>query len=82
MLNATGKLSCEVCGFDFKARYGDLGEGYAECHHTIPVSQLKKQQKTKLSDLSILCANCHRMIHRSRPMLSIEQLKEQLLIVQ
>ena len=77
----TGKLDCEVCGFDFKARYGELGEGYAECHHTIPVSKLKKQQKTKLSDLSILCANCHRMIHRSRPMLSIEQLKDRLQIV-
>ena len=76
VLELTGKLECEVCGFDFKEQYGDLGEGFAECHHTIPVSKLKKQQKTKLSDLSILCANCHRMIHRSKPMLSIEQLKE------
>ena len=76
VLELTGILECEVCGFDFKEQYGDLGEGFAECHHTIPVSKLKKQQKTKLSDLSILCANCHRMIHRSKPMFSIVQLQE------
>jgi len=76
VMELTGKLECEACGFDFKEQYGDLGEGFAECHHTIPVSKLKKRQKTKLSDLAILCANCHRMIHRSKPMLSIVQLKE------
>ena len=76
VFESTGKLDCEVCGFDFKERYGELGEGFAECHHTMPVSKLKKQQKTKLSDLSILCANCHRMIHSKRPWLSIDELKE------
>jgi predicted HNH restriction endonuclease len=30
-----------MCGFDFKDKYGELGEGFAECHHTIPVSELK-----------------------------------------
>jgi hypothetical protein len=28
-----GVLACEVCGFDFAAFYGALGDGYAECHH-------------------------------------------------
>ena len=77
-MELTEKLECEVCGFDFKEKYGELGEGFAECHHTIPVSKLKKQQRTKLTDLAILCANCHRMIHRSKPMLTIDKLKEQL----
>ena len=76
VLELKGKLECEVCEFDFKEQYAELGEGFAECHHTIPVSKLKKRQKTKLSDLAILCANCHRMIHRSKPMLSIRELKE------
>lgn len=76
VLNKTGKLECEVCGFDFCKFYGELGKGMAECHHTKPVSELKKGEKTKLSDLSILCANCHRIIHRSKPILSIDQLKD------
>jgi hypothetical protein len=35
-----GRLVCEVenCGFDFKDRYGALGEGYAQVHHLSPLS--------------------------------------------
>jgi len=76
VLKRTGALACEACGFDFKEVYGDLGDGFAECHHTVPVSQLKSGQKTRLSELAILCANCHRMIHKSKPMLTVAQLKE------
>ncbi len=35
-----GKLICEVCGFDFASTYGELGVGYAECHHLIPLAEL------------------------------------------
>jgi 5-methylcytosine-specific restriction enzyme A len=69
-----GRLECEACGFDFEAVYGDLGHGYAECHHTIPLSSLGGQGATRLSDLAIVCANCHRMIHRSHPMLTVSDL--------
>ena len=76
VLADTGRLVCEACDFDFEAVYGDLGEGYAECHHTTPVSELQAGQRTRLSDLAIVCANCHRMIHRSRPMLSVGELQD------
>jgi 5-methylcytosine-specific restriction protein A len=76
VLKKTGKLECEACGFDFRKHYGEHGEGFAECHHLVPVSELRPGTKTRLRDLAILCANCHRMIHRSRPWLSLEQLKE------
>ena len=75
VLNETGSLKCEVCSFDFKQVYGALGEGFAECHHVKPVSMLKPNEKTKIKDLAILCANCHRMIHRERPWKTIEELK-------
>ncbi|HEY0606101.1 MAG TPA: HNH endonuclease [Herpetosiphonaceae bacterium] len=75
VLGETGRLVCEACGFDFEERYGSLGYGFAECHHTIPVSQLTEEHRTRLADLAIVCANCHRMIHRSRPMLSIAELR-------
>lgn len=76
VLSTNGKLACEVCGFDFAKIYGQLGYGFAECHHIVPVSQLTDGQKTKLSDLAIVCANCHRMLHKGRPLLSVGELRE------
>jgi 5-methylcytosine-specific restriction endonuclease McrA len=58
-------LVCEVCGFDFKEQYGQIGEGFAECHHIVPLSQVNGTINSNLSDLAILCSNCHRMIHRN-----------------
>ena len=60
-------LACEVCGFDFHATYGELGRDYAECHHTKPISTMQPGDTTKLADLAIVCANCHRMLHRPNP---------------
>jgi len=71
----TGRLQCEVCGFDFESVYGELGSGFAECHHTKPLADLRAAETTKVADLAIVCANCHRMIHRRRPWLSIDQLR-------
>lgn len=75
-LAAHGSISCEACGFDFLSFYGSRGEGFIECHHRKPVSELHHGERTKLSDLALLCSNCHRMIHRQRPWLSITQLKD------
>jgi 5-methylcytosine-specific restriction enzyme A len=69
-------LVCAACGFDFKARYGSVGEGYIECHHTVPVSELGDGAKTKLKDVALLCSNCHRMVHRRRPWLALPDLRK------
>lgn len=74
-LKSDGRLACQACGFVFKDKYGVLGEGYIECHHVIAVSELKPNSKTKLSDIALLCSNCHRMVHRRRPSLSMDELK-------
>lgn len=71
-----GKLSCEVCEFCFSAHYGPLGDGFIECHHTIPVHKLSPGERTKLSDLSLVCSNCHRMLHRGGDLLSVKILRE------
>lgn len=75
VLKSGGKLICEVCNFDFFRKYGERGHGFIECHHNIPVSTIPKGYKTKLGDLSLLCANCHRMIHKQKPWLSIQELR-------
>lgn len=75
VLHKHGILACEACGFDFSNRYGEKGFGFIECHHNKPVSELRPGEKTKMTDLSLLCANCHRIIHRSKPWLTISELK-------
>jgi len=70
-----GTLFCEACGFDFSTKYGERGANFIECHHTKPVSELIPGEKTKLADLALLCANCHRMVHAARPWWSIEELR-------
>ena len=72
----TGRLACEACNFDFLEIYGKLGEGFAECHHLTPLSRLPGRKSTHLGDLGIVCANCHRMLHRSKQWLTISDLKE------
>lgn len=59
-------LACEACGFDFARTYGERGRGYIECHHVIPL-HVTGTRTTRLDDLSLLCANCHRMIHARPP---------------
>ena len=68
---------CMVCGFDFKAVYGPVGEGYIEVHHLLPISQTDSEHEVNPDDLRPLCANCHAMAHRRRPEpFSIEELKQ------
>ena len=78
-LALTGKLECAACHFDFAAVYGEHGDGFIECHHTTPLAELMPGTKTRLADLELICPNCHRMIHRRRRWLTIEELRSMLL---
>lgn len=71
-----GRLSCECCGFDFERVYGTHGAGFIECHHTVPVSTLTPATKLRLSDLRLVCSNCHRMLHHKQPWLAYEALAQ------
>ena len=71
---------CQVCEFDFAKTYGILGQDFAEVHHLNPLSERPPEEwtaavQTNIAEVAVLCANCHRMIHRRRPVLSISQLK-------
>jgi hypothetical protein len=74
-LQEQGKLACECCGFDFHAVYGKIGFQFIEAHHTIPVSEMEQGHLTRVEDIALVCANCHRMLHRARPWKSIEELR-------
>jgi 5-methylcytosine-specific restriction enzyme A len=78
-LEQCGKLVCEVCKFVFTARYGDHGSGFMECHHRQPLSKIADidGSKVTLDDLALVCANCHRMLHR-KDWPSVEELRARL----
>lgn len=70
-----GKLFCEIYNFDFEDMYGEIGKDFIEGHHTIAVSDMKPNHETKPEDIAMVCSNCHKMLHRKRPWLSISELK-------
>lgn len=72
-------LRCDVCRFSFVEFYGDLGKEFIEAHHRVPLAELKMGVKTKEEDLALVCANCHRMLHRSEATLTVEDLRTSIL---
>lgn len=74
-----GKLYCQICKFDFEEKYGDLGKDFIEGHHTIAVSEMPPGHKTVPDNIAMLCSNCHRMVHKKRPWLTMEDLDKLIL---
>lgn len=70
-------MKCQVCGFDFATAYGDWGKGYIEVHHLSMVAENPNpRQVDPAKELAVVCANCHRMLHRKRgKVLSLEALR-------
>lgn len=68
--------TCKACGFNFEAAYGPHGKNYIEVHHVVQISTLPEPSTIKpKDDLTVLCSNCHRMVHRKRDAaLSISEL--------
>ena len=70
-----GRVFCEVCNFDFRQVYGSRGDGFIECHHNVPLHEEEAERVTRLADLTLLCSNCHRMIHRRKKWLTVDELR-------
>ncbi len=71
---------CIVCSFNFEEFYGVIGRNFIHVHHLIPLSEVRKEYVLDpIKDLVPICPNCHAMIHRTRPILTIRQLKNHLL---
>lgn len=67
--------SCTICDFNFGVVFGELGEGFIHVHHLKPLSEIKESYNLDpITDLRPVCPNCHSMLHRQTPALSIEEL--------
>lgn len=70
---------CAVCGFDFEAIYGIIGKGFIHIHHLKELSEIKEKYELDYkNDLVPVCPNCHSMLHKESPALTIEELKKRL----
>jgi hypothetical protein len=54
-------LRCEICEATFHQRY-QYSDDLIECHHLSPLGSAGPRV-TNQSDLILVCANCHRIIH-------------------
>ncbi|MCB0219603.1 MAG: HNH endonuclease [Chrysiogenetes bacterium] len=70
---------CQVCNLDFEARYGEIGQGFIHVHHIKPLNAIgDTYQVDPVKDLVPVCPNCHAMLHRKDPPLSVQELRERL----
>ena len=71
--------ACTVCGLAFEERYGDIGAGFIHVHHLVPLSKIGiAYQLDPVNDLRPVCPNCHAMIHRKDPALTILDVRKML----
>ncbi len=71
-------VRCRACGFSFSEFYGSHGDGYIQVHHIKSISSYGETVEIDpAKDLTVVCSNCHSMIHRrpNQP-LSIEDLRK------
>lgn len=59
-------LICEGCGLDAEAAFGhEFAMSCIEAHHRKPVAEIPPEgRQVKVSDFTVLCATCHRLIHQ------------------
>ena len=74
-----GKIFCEACDSEYK-NYKTIAqvERVFEVHHKVALSNSLNTVETKLDDLVVLCANCHRAVHSVTPYLEVNELKKHL----
>ena len=65
-----------VCDFDFQKTYGKIGKNFIHVHHLTKVEDIgNKYEVNPINDLRPVCPNCHSMLHKQEPPLTIEELK-------
>ena len=70
-------FKCRGCGQILEEKYGPLGANVIHVHHIVPVSQMGGSYRLDpIKDLIPLCPNCHNIVHRVNPPISIDELKE------
>jgi 5-methylcytosine-specific restriction protein A len=67
-------LKCSVCDLLLEDRYGAIAAGFIHVHHTVPLAAAGPDYRINpRKDLRPVCPNCHAVLHRRTPPLSIAE---------
>lgn len=69
---------CELCGLNSKTLDSELGHRILECHHLDPLGDRDQASTTTLDRVTVVCANCHRLLHARRPPFELEEMTARL----
>jgi 5-methylcytosine-specific restriction protein A len=59
-----GKLKCDLCSAFSISDDPFFEDATFEAHHTLPLAAAM-ERTTRLTDVALLCASCHRLVHRA-----------------
>lgn len=72
-----GRLKCEICGFDFGERYGEVFANKIHVHHLIEIASIGEEYEVDATrDLIPICPNCHMVAHSKKPAYTPDEIKE------
>lgn len=75
MLNEHNVLQCECCGTKAEEYAHERRHRIFEVHHKRPLSD--GMTISGIDDLSLLCAHCHKGIHASDPLKSVDEFRDE-----
>ncbi len=70
---------CKGCEKKMEEMYGEIAKGLIHIHHVKPLAAAHRGRSKSINirrDLKPLCPNCHAVVHRRNPPLSIDELKK------
>lgn len=71
---------CEACGDNLQIKYDEYGKNYIQFHHREPLSSYPEGKLNSYKDLAPLCPNCHVIIHRTKPIMSVKDFREKVIL--
>lgn len=75
--------ACVCCGILLEAAYGEIAQDFIHVHHLVPLCEIGEAYVVDpVNDLVPVCPNCHAIIHRRTPPLSIGEVKVLLATIQ
>jgi hypothetical protein len=75
--NGWDHIECAICTFSFNQKYGEIGDGFIHIHHLKPLHEIDEEyQVNPEDDLVPVCPNCHAMLHKETPPLTVKKLQK------
>ena len=71
-----GHLKCECCGTFADTYKPEIRRSVFEVHHKRPLSE--GMTNNGVADLALLCASCHRALHATTPLPTVNQFRSML----